>query len=180
MIAKLSRGRFRSALVLFTAPLLLSAPLLLGGAGPGEGFESRILDAHNRERARLGVGPLVWDATLAGSAKGWAEHLAVTGRFYHAPENRFDPQGENLWAGTRGYFSPDAMVDAWVREKRYYKPGRFPDNSISGRVADVGHYTQLIWRDTHRVGCARARGAEEDVLVCRYGEAGNYIGERPI
>jgi len=30
------------------------------------------------------------------------------------------------------------------------------------------------------VGCAEASSAREDILVCRYAEAGNYIGERPF
>jgi hypothetical protein len=72
------------------------------------------------------------------------------------------------------------MVDAWARERRFFKPGRFPGNSTTGRVADVGHYTQLMWRDTRAVGCALARGSREDILVCRYSAAGNYEGEVPF
>ena len=154
-------------------PLAL-APLL---AGASAGIEERLLARHNQERATRGLPPLAWDPALVVSARGWADHLAEQGAFYHAPERRTDPQGENLWAGTRGYYSPEAMVDAWAREKKWYKPGVFPDNSTTGRVADVGHYTQLMWRATHSVGCAVARGAREDVLVCRYSEAGNYRGE---
>ena len=71
-------------------------------------------------------------------------------------------------------------VAGWVREKRYFKPGAFPANSTTGRWEDVGHYTQLMWRDTRQVGCALATGAREDVLVCRYSAAGNYVGERPF
>mgnify|MGYP002133458850 CR=1 FL=1 len=98
----------------------------------------------------------------------------------HAPENPVAPEGENLWAGTRGYYSPEAMTAAWVREKRYFKAGVFPDNSTTGRVEDVGHYTQLAWRDTGEVGCAMATSPREDILVCRYSDAGNYRGERPF
>ena len=93
---------------------------------------------------------------------------------------RFAPQGENIWAGTKGYFGPEAMVDAWVREKKYFRPGVFPDNSTTGRSADVGHYTQLVWRATTEVGCAEASSTREDILVCRYAEAGNYRGEKPF
>lgn len=143
-------------------------------------FNQRVLDAHNRERATLGVKPLRWNVELEQSAQKWANHLARTGRFEHAPDRLVDPQGENLWAGTTGYFGPEAMVDAWIREKRNFKPGVFPNNSKTGDVHDVGHYTQLIWRDTGEVGCAKAAGSREDVLVCRYAEAGNYIGERPL
>jgi hypothetical protein len=110
----------------------------------------------------------------------WADYLAVTGRWEHAPENPRQPQGENIWAGTRDYFSPEAMTSAWIREKRYYKAGLFPNNSTTGRVEDVGHYTQLVWRNSTDVGCAMASNQEEDLLVCRYTQAGNYIGQSPL
>jgi hypothetical protein len=60
------------------------------------------------------------------------------------------------WAGTKGYYAPEAMVDAWIREKRFFRPGVFPDNSTTGNVEDIGHYTRLIWRATTEVGCAEA------------------------
>jgi hypothetical protein len=71
------------------------------------------------------------------------------------------------------------MVGLWAAEKRDYKPGVFPNNSRSGDVEQVGHYTQLIWSRTGQVGCASAVGKNEEVLVCRYSEAGNVYGERP-
>lgn len=160
--------------------MVLASPWLLGAASLNGNFDDRILAAHNRERAALGIAPLDWDPALAADAAKWARYLAATGKFEHAAQNARQPQGENLWAGTKGYYSAEAMVDGWAREKRYYKPGRFPDNSTTGKWADVGHYTQLMWRDTGRVGCAVATGAEEDVLVCRYSDAGNYVGEKPF
>jgi hypothetical protein len=158
----------------------LAAPFLIGSTGTATNFDARILAAHNRERAGLDLPPLTWNDELAASARTWADHLAETGRFEHAPEPRHNPEGENLWAGSKGYFTAEAMVDGWVREKRFYTPGVFPANSVTGHVEDVGHYTQVIWRRTTQVGCAAASGAQEDVLVCRYSRAGNYIGERPI
>lgn len=160
--------------------LMLAAPVLIGGTGTANNFDARVLAAHNRERAALGVVPLRWNEDLAASARGWADHLAATGGFHHAPESKIDPEGENLWAGSKGYFTPERMVDGWIREKRFYKAGVFPNNSSTGRVSDVGHYTQLIWRATTQVGCATATGGREDVLVCRYAQAGNYVGERPL
>jgi uncharacterized protein YkwD len=143
-------------------------------------FDDRVLAAQNQERQGLGLVPLRWNPALAHAAKHWADYLASTGRFEHAPENRSAPEGENLWAGTKGYYTPEAMVDAWIREKKFFRPGTFPDNSITGRVEDVGHYTQLVWRATTQVGCAQARSRSEDILVCRYAEAGNYRGEVPF
>ena len=166
---------------LFAAPALaVAAPLLTGATDPGASVEDRLLLVQNRERAALGIAPLFWNDRLAASARQWAVHLAATGRFEHAPEKASDPEGENLWAGTRGAYAPEQMVAAWAREKRYFKAGRFPDNSTTGDYRDVGHYTQLMWRRTREVGCATARGGVEDVLVCRYSQAGNYVGDVPF
>lgn len=159
---------------------VFAAPMVMGSAILPARFDQRILAAQNRERLELGLQPLNWNDTLAQSARAWADYLASTGRFEHAPENRDAPEGENLWAGTKGYFSPEEMVEAWAREKRFFRPGLFPDNSTTGEVEDVGHYTQMVWRATTQVGCAQASSVREDILVCRYAEAGNYIGERPF
>lgn len=153
------------------------APLLISATGIPPAFDATLLAVHNRERATMGVPPLHWNPALASSAQKWADHLAATGTFQHAPDLPGQPQGENLWAGTKGYYPLEARVEAWIREKRYFRPGTFPHNSVTGNVEDVGHYTQLMWRDTHEIGCAQASGAREDVLVCRYSNAGNYIGE---
>ena len=156
------------------------APLLMGSTGLTNNSDVRILAAHNRERSQLGLPPLRWNASLAQSSQAWAKHLTETGKFEHAEERADQPVGENLWAGSKGYYSAEAMVDAWIREKRYFKRGLFPDNSLTGNVADVGHYTQLVWKDTGQVGCALATGSREEVLVCRYSDAGNYRGETPF
>ena len=162
------------------AALAMAAPALIGATDLSSNFEQRVLAAQNRERAALGLPRMEWDPALAASARQWANRLAVSGRFEHAPFNPRDPQGENLWAGTRGYFSVEAKVDAWLREKQHFVPGVFPNNSRTGRVQDVGHYTQIVWRNTGKVGCAIAEGEEEDVLVCRYAQPGNWRGERPF
>ncbi|MHA6723316.1 CAP domain-containing protein [Sphingomonas sp. RS2018] len=164
---------------LVTLGALLSAPLLTGANGVDGMYEIRILAAHNKERATADLAPLRWDPALAESAKAWANHLAATDAFEHAPESR-KPQGENLWAGTRGYYGLERQIDAWVREKKYFRSGIFPNNSTTGRVGDVGHYTQLMWRETQAVGCATVTGRTDDYLVCRYSNAGNYRGQIPF
>jgi hypothetical protein len=160
--------------------LALVSPILLGNTTRLDNLSVRVLAAHNRERSDLGVPPVEWNASLAADAQRWADELAASGRFEHAPEDPRAPEGENIWAGTRGYYSIENMVDAWVREKKYFKPGLFPNNSVTGHVSDVGHFTQLAWHDTLKVGCATAQSGVEDILVCRYSRPGNYIGERPF
>lgn len=162
--------------------LLCAAPALISGVGPRQNFDERLLAAHNRERDVIGAAPLTWDPMLARTARDWARYLARTGKFEHSPDDPWysDPEGENLWAGSVGYYQPEAMVGLWTAEKRDFKPGVFPNNSRDGQVENVSHYTQLIWSRTGSVGCALEKGRREDVLVCRYSEAGNVLGERPI
>lgn len=174
----MTRNRWRARLV--ACAVVFSTPFFMGAINPQTSIDERILVAHNQERLNLGLEPLSWNPALAQSAQRWADYLAASGRFEHAPENRQAPEGENLWAGTKGYFAPEAMVGAWIREKQFFRPGVFPNNSTTGRVEDVGHYTQLVWRATSEVGCAEASSVREDILVCRYAEAGNYLGERPF
>ena len=162
-----------SAVVMLYILNIANAPVLAN-------CDLRVLATQNSERARLGLGPLRWNADLAASAASWASRLAATHRFQHAREDPIAPEGENLWEGTRGYYPPEAMVNAWIRERKYFKPGIFPDNSTTGNVEDVGHFTQLAWRDTTQVGCAMAQNAEYDILACRYSQAGNYVGQRPF
>ena len=158
--------------------LALIAPLLLGAANGVQSFDDRVLAAQNRERANLGIRPLRWDSALASDAQSWADHLASSGEFRHAAAYIREGAGENLWAGTKGAYRAEEMVDAWAREKRYFKRGPFPSDDHS--IAAIGHYTQMVWRKSHSVGCAISRGRRLDVLVCRYENAGNVRGERPF
>ncbi|QAY75959.1 CAP domain-containing protein [Sphingosinicella sp. BN140058] len=162
--------------------ILLVAPLIGGATGRLTSLEPRLLAAHNQERAAAGLPPLLWDDALAADAGAWGETLAQVDDIEHSPDDPDDPdpQGENLWLGTRGYYAPEAMVGMWIEEKKHYRPGIFPANSRTGNLDDVGHYTQLMWRDTDRVGCALAETDDNEILVCRYLTAGNVEGERPF
>jgi Cysteine-rich secretory protein family len=157
---------------------------LLVGMSPAmaqdSGFAARMLTRHNGERLSVGVKPLAWDNKLAAAAAAWARHLVTTGQFEHSPDDdNATPQGENLWMGTARAYSFEDMVDGWIEERQYYRPGLFPKVTTTRNWSDVGHYTQLIWHNTTHVGCALATGGGNDVLVCRYSPAGNWDGESP-
>lgn len=165
---------------ILSAALLACSPLLMGGTAARADFDQRLLAAHNVERLQAGVPALAWNNGLATEARAWANQLAATGTFEHSPDQPGKAtEGENLWAGTPRAYSPEAMVGLWVGEKKDYRPGVFPNNSRSGDVDNVGHYTQLIWRASDQVGCATAIGRDEEYLVCRYSSAGNVYGQRP-
>lgn len=48
----------------------------------------------------------------------------------------------------------------------------------------TGHYTQIVWADTTKIGCGKIRYTDSKgwialYLVCNYGPTGNYIN-KPI
>lgn len=142
-------------------------------------FPVRVLAAHNAARAQVGAAPLVWDSDLGTGAAAYAARLAITGKFEHSDRSARRGIGENLWMGALGAYSFEAMVNGWTSERRLFSPGIFPAVSRSGNWSDVGHYTQIVWPTTTRVGCALASNARNEYLVCRYSPAGNIDG-RPV
>lgn len=176
--------KVRGKLAAVAAAALASATL---SAGAQARTQSRItyplsvsvLIAHNQERARWGVHPLKWDAALAASADRYAAELARTGRWGHSPKSWRPGQGENLWMGTRGAYSVETMLSGWLSERKWFRPGVFPAVSRTGKWSDVGHYTQMVTRNSTAVGCAIRSSRQWDYLVCHYNPSGNING-RPV
>jgi hypothetical protein len=143
---------------------------------PATAVGMRIVIVHNQARSIAGVGPIYWDVSLAAAADRYAAELARSGRWGHSQPATRPGQGENLWMGTRGAFSVEQMVGSWAGEGRWFKRGVFPNVSRTGNWDQVGHYTQIVWRGTTRVGCSLRSSAMNDYLVCRYSPAGNVFG----
>lgn len=146
------------------------------GPQPESGTLAGITAAHNAERAVTGGGlpALTWDDDLAGVAQAWSNHLAEQGcGLVHSSSG----YGENLY-WTSGTATPEEVVEAWVSEKADYTYSRVGSDGECSAVC--GHYTQVVWEDTRRVGCALAEcpnGGE--VWTCNYDPPGNYLSEFP-
>ena len=139
-------------------------------------FPARVLAAHNQARMRAGVPLLRWDDALGNQAAKYAVQLAISGTFAHSAAGSRGGTGENLWMGSSGAFSVETMVGSWASEAQLFRAGIFPNVSRNQNWHDIGHYTQMVWPTTQRVGCALATNASMDYLVCRYSPAGNVIG----
>jgi uncharacterized protein YkwD len=127
-----------------------------------------VVDAHNQLRAKHCAPPLVWSDTLARTAKRWADHLASAGcRLEHSRNN----YGENLAGGSTGTLSPEEVARVWYREHERYD---FHKGSFS---MHTGHFTQLVWVGTKRIGCAVASCPSQEVWVCNYDPPGNMEGD---
>jgi hypothetical protein len=140
------------------------------------GRERVVAAAARRVRDDLVEGLLLGRGRDAADAARWAAHLSSLPALEH--DNSLDIDGENLWRGSKNAYTPEDMVELWIDEKAAFKNGVFPDVSTSGQWEDVGHYTQVVWRKTAEVGCALDEAGEDEVLVCRYMEGGNFEGEK--
>ena len=150
-------------------PLLLA--LLLAAALPAQPVAAPMLAAHNAVRARLSLPSLEWSPALAAHARQWAERLLARRQFFHRPDN---PYGENLYSISGAPATPAQVVHSWASEAAGYDPA-----TNSCRAEPCGHYTQIVWRDSRRLGCAVARNPRREVWVCNYDPPGNFIGRRP-
>jgi pathogenesis-related protein 1 len=139
-------------------------------------FAAAILAEHNRVRAsvrpapRTALPPLVWDESLAALAREWADRCPRG----HRPRNRF---GENIYWSGGTPATPEGAVRSWAEESANYDYESTVCTEDGRRNwAACGHYTQIVWRDTARVGCARktaCAGPFENVVVCNYDPPGN-------
>ncbi len=147
-----------------------------------------VIAAHNKWRAEVGVTEtLQYSPSLAASAQAWADNLKKTNqcRMRHSKPN--GQYGENLywasaltWSDGRKdlqYVSPDKVVNSWGSEKADYDYAS--NNCTQGKVC--GHYTQVVWRTTTSVGCGMAvcEDNQDQVWVCQYQPAGNWVDKKP-
>lgn len=132
--------------------------------------------AHNRIREGLRLPPLEWAPELADYAQRWADKLKRRGcPLDHRPRSGPDAQrfGENIYSRTGPPARAEEVVDRWAAELADY-------DAKTHRCRGVcGHYTQIVWRDSRRLGCAAAACGETEVWVCNYDPPGNVLGERP-
>jgi hypothetical protein len=145
------------------------------GVVEGEPAELQgITNAHNTVRATVGVAPTEWDDELAAIAQAWADGC----QWGHNP-GRSDTYpgyvGENIYGGG-GVPTGQQVTDAWASEVANYD---YETNSCS---SVCGHYTQIVWADSIKLGCGFAScpgGTVANFVVCNYAPGGNIVGQKP-
>jgi len=150
---------------------------------------------HNQVRAMvdtagLAAGPLPaleWDPSLAATAAAWVARCQDSdgdGLVDHNPgRSTGHPTyvGENIFASSGTATAHDAVLlptYGWAAEQAHF---HYASNSCDPG-AGCGHYTQIVWRATLLVGCARGSCpglTYPSTIVCDYGPGGNVAGQAP-
>ena len=152
-----------------------------GAGGDQEPAEQAGITAeHNKVRAGVeppavpALKPLEWSSDLAAVAQAWADGC----NFEHSSS----PYGENLYASAGSEPSPAEVVQSWASEVASY------DYASDGCSGVCGHYTQVVWAASTKVGCGMAKCTTNSpfngfpewyIWVCNYDPPGNFNNQRP-
>ncbi|KAF5284730.1 hypothetical protein FQR65_LT13432 [Abscondita terminalis] len=164
-----------------------------------------ILNIHNAYRCKVAMGKetrgkqppaknmrvLTYDRELEFISQCWANACNGQSLIHDACRRtrKFEHVGQNL-----GYINSSAnninitqaileLMGYWYDEVAIFNNQWVTDTRDRG--VKVGHYTQMVWADTHKLGCAAVHyttnqpdGSKwyELLFVCNYAPGGNYIG----
>ncbi|XP_071691874.1 pathogenesis-related protein 1-like [Rutidosis leptorrhynchoides] len=139
--------------------------------GPGNCQEDYV-QVHNCIRKVLNLPCLKYDPALEKSAQEWADQRKDCALIHST-----GPVGENMAYGPE--LNITYAVQLWLDERLDYK------YSTNECLQMCGHYTQIVWKNTERVGCARSLCDRKDggwtyyTVVCQYDPPGNVVGQWP-
>ncbi|XP_078276504.1 uncharacterized protein LOC144605278 [Rhinoraja longicauda] len=162
------------------ALLLLPLVFLKRTLAFSEAEKKELVDVHNKYRAQVqdasNMLRMKWDDDLEEIAFIYAKECV-----WGHNKNR-GRTGENLYAAT-GSVNLEGAVEHWYLEVSDYTY----DTMECTPSKMCGHYTQVVWADTDKVGCAshfcdELEGLEDknlSMLVCNYLSPGNVLGENP-
>ncbi|KAH6943230.1 hypothetical protein HPB50_017956 [Hyalomma asiaticum] len=157
-----------------------------GGGGPSEplDFEGeftpamrklqrQVLRHHNRYRRLHGVHTLKEDEKLNRYAQAWALVLAKRGRMEHRKKPL---HGENLYmrwsSNMESPITGRMPVESWYNEIDMY------DFNHPGFKSGTGHFTQVVWKNSRRLGTGVARDRKGTFFVVSvYEPRGNIRGQ---
>ena len=127
---------------------------------PAQGGHDLWLASINAYRLLHSAPPVQWDANLAQLEQAHTDACV----FAHSA----DQYGENLGLG---YYSVSNVVDAWYSEVSNYDYA----NPVFGMK--TGHFTQLVWVTTERIGCSHTACPGAIMWGCKFDPPGNYQGQ---
>ncbi|KAI9318708.1 CAP domain-containing protein [Dichotomocladium elegans] len=138
--------------------LFIFAALVHWAAAISAGAAKNVLAIHNKYRAKHSAPALKWDKKLEKYAQRWANKCT----FQHTG----GPYGENL---AMGYGNWKGAIAGWYNEVDAY------DYNHPGFSSSTGHFTQVVWKSTTKIGCGVKKCPNGPIYVCSYAPPGNVV-----
>ncbi|KAL8814406.1 MAG: hypothetical protein Q9223_006362 [Gallowayella weberi] len=177
-------------------------PTSSGGDVGSEGYKSAVLEHHNIHRANHSADALEWDETLAG----YAEQVAKSCVYAHDRTPGGGGYGQNIAAGTPAKQVAQILTNAFYNDEMMLYPGYGNDSPDMTHFEKWGHFSQMLWGSTKKVGCysyscnpntdtktdcnpatgqsylgnvacGPTSGTYPVFTVCNYSPPGNYAGQ---
>ncbi|XP_047475100.1 uncharacterized protein LOC125029251 [Penaeus chinensis] len=172
-----------------------------GSQVPGRGVSAQdaalILAQHNQLRSRVAMGQegrgapgpqpqaanmrqMEWDDELALVAQGHADQCIFEHECSDCRRVSRFGVGQNLFISFQSNFDTRIQwgraIKAWYDEVAEFSPSAIQPFQFS---TPVGHYTQMLWWSSYRVGCGYTMFQEDGwwkkLYTCNYGPGGNII-----
>ncbi|XP_022220824.2 Golgi-associated plant pathogenesis-related protein 1 isoform X2 [Drosophila obscura] len=130
-------------------------------------FAEDCLKKHNEYRKKHSAPDLTLDQELSNGAESYAKELAEKDVFEHS---KAPGLGENLYLTYGG--DPNDCVKEWYDEISLY------DFKKPGFAMNTGHFTQVVWKSTTKLGMGKAASKGGKIYVVgRYQPQGNILGK---
>uniref|UniRef100_A0A4W6BKP6 ShKT domain-containing protein n=1 Tax=Lates calcarifer TaxID=8187 RepID=A0A4W6BKP6_LATCA len=136
--------------------------------------QAEIVDVHNAFRRAVqptasNMLKMSYSEEVAASAQAWVDKCILA---HGAPSTRKlngYELGENLFYSSSPYSWTD-VINAWHSEVSHYL---YPNGSTNSQA--IGHYTQVVWNSSYRVGCGMTLCPNNIYFYgCHYYRAGNF------
>ena len=179
MISKYTRHFLLIALFLSSSSIWAQKVPATTGSNVSQSDAQAALDFHNKVRKDVGTPALEWSTELAAYAQAWADHLAKDENcnMKHRPSEGEWRQshGENIFWGSSSSYNVVSASESWYSEIKDYKHEALNNSNWYA----AGHYTQMVWRNTTKVGIAQVTCPNGAIIIVgNYDPPGNYMGEK--
>ncbi|KIF79259.1 hypothetical protein QR77_28790 [Streptomyces sp. 150FB] len=141
------------------------------------GFLRELLASVNNYRSLHGVPPVKLDKRVTRYAKSRARTVSSYEALAEAHKGLDHKYGENLFwysSARKNRLAGSVAVKEWYDESAKY------DFDAAQFSRDTGHFTQLVWKGSTRIGAARVSGKgdrwRESYVVVDFAPPGNVVG----
>lgn len=139
-------------------------------------FNVEVIKSHNKYRRQHNVPALRYSKELSALAQRWADNLSSINVLIHSNDiYKGEKLGENVarvWRSIGAEHTGHEVTDEWYNEGRKY------DFELSRFTTGVGHFTQVVWKDSKEIGVGKSTTRDGVIfVVCNYYPSGNVYGK---